>query len=167
MNNVMVVCVCAALSTAFFADVKGQRSENDQTVAKSVSKTGIEMSVSIPQKRAAGLPFNLKVTLRNHGKDKITFRTKSKYSDIAIAVLDANGKAVPLTEFGKTHQLGAFKNGSGLEVSLSPGKELEHELNVARLFDLTREGDYTLSVMRRVAGLELKIAEMKFRVVEE
>lgn len=99
----------------------------------------------------AGAEVRVKVTTTNTSDHEIRFAKgfgQEEY-DFEIEVRDARGKTPPLTESCrnlKEHPTSRW--GSYSTYVLEPGKSLEDELVVTKLYILTRPGKYTVSVTR-------------------
>jgi hypothetical protein len=136
-----------------------------ETVEKKAMQDGIVMIVSLPEHSAAGAGLNLTVTLENQSEMDLSFHFRTKYSMYDLRVEDHKGEPVPLTRFGKTVQGRGAREGSGVIARLKPGQRREHTLNLARVFDLTDDGEYTLTV--GWPGGKLKTEKITFKRVDE
>jgi hypothetical protein len=140
-----------------------------KTSEKKVVQKDVVMTTSLPEEVIAGSAFNLKITVQNQSKAQVVGRTMTKYWDFDLDLVDSKGKPVPFTRFGKMAYGDARKEGSGIDIEIAAGESMEVTLNIARVFDLTREGEYTLSLTRELQvagqGIVLKIEEIKFKVV--
>jgi hypothetical protein len=99
----------------------------------------------------AGSEVRVKVTTTNTSDHEIRFAKgfgQEEY-DFEIEVRDEQGKTPPLTEsYRNLKEHPTSKWGSYSTYVLEPGKSLEDELAVTRLYILTRPGKYTVSVTR-------------------
>jgi len=148
-----------------YSGASGEKLEKPKLVEKKVVFKGFAMTASLPEKSIAGSAIKLRIKLENQGKEEAIWISFLQYSDYDLKVLNAKGEPVGNTQFGKSVGGGiASKTGSGLMVRLAPGKEMEQSINLARIFDLTVPGQYTLEA---VFGPDLKIENITFEVTEE
>jgi hypothetical protein len=160
----------------FWALRKG--TEPTTTIEKTATQRDVTKDVtmiaSVPAVSVAGAAIPLKIKVMNQSKREICNWFHTKYTNLDLNLLDADGRPVPLTRFGKIAFGDTRGIGSGIIDRLAPGKETDDTLNLARLFDLTQEGQYTLTIRQRLNdlgeandGIELTIEKMTFKVVEE
>jgi uncharacterized protein (DUF58 family) len=99
----------------------------------------------------AGSEVRVKVTTTNTSNHEIRFAKafgEEEY-DFDVEVRDAQGKTPPITEsYRNVKQHPASRWGSYSTYALAPGKSLEEELVVTKLFTLTQPGKYTILVTR-------------------
>jgi hypothetical protein len=152
----MTFCICRAA---------GEGAKKMKNVLKTVEQDGLIMAASMPQKSIAGSAVNLKISLRNKRKKEIEFFLRGEYWDYDLKLVDAVGQPVPLTQYGKL-VYGDYRRfgGSSYLLQLGPGKILEATVNVARVFDLTQEGEFFLSISLPVG---VKIEKMPFKMIGE
>jgi 6-phosphogluconolactonase (cycloisomerase 2 family) len=98
-----------------------------------------------------GQPVFLALALHSNGTDRFIIGGSAfEESSFQINVTDSAGKAVPRTAIGErvlTPPMAVFANST---VALTPGQTLSYRFNLARLFDLSRTGTYTVDVSRRL-----------------
>lgn len=99
-----------------------------------------------------GQPVVLALALHNGGTKRLLIGfTAFEPSSFQITVADGAGRAVPRTAFGDrvlTPPMAALANAA---VLLNPDQTLRYRFNLARMFDLSRVGDYSVSVSRVVS----------------
>ncbi len=96
-----------------------------------------------------GQPVMLALTLHNNAAKNFYTASAFEASAFQIAVMDEAGQAVPRTAVGErvlTPPMAVSANSIG---PFSPGQTLSYRFNLARLFDLSRAGVYTVTVSRR------------------
>ena len=99
-----------------------------------------------------GQPAVLALALHNGGAERLLIGGSAfEESSFRLSVTDGMGRAVPRTAVGErvlTPPMSVYANAT---VVLNPGQTLKYRFNLARLFDLSRAGNYTVSVSRTVA----------------
>jgi hypothetical protein len=142
-----------------------------KTIQKQATQNKILMVAVISDESIAGSPIKLKIKVENRSKEGVSFHSKGKYWDYDLKLVDFKGSPVALTGFGNVVYGDARGEGSGVIKRIAAGKYTEDTLNVARVFDLTQEGDYTLTISLKLRRpnerIELKIEKMKFMIIEE
>lgn len=156
---------CILIASPYPA-VAGKKGDAIKTIEAESIQKDVALSASIPDKQVAGTPVHLKVTVQNRSTSDVQFRARMMYFEYELHLLDAKGVSVPLTRFGQNIENARKLGGSSVTVTLAPGKSMEATLNVARVFDLTTAGEYTLRIGRDLDGINLKIEGMKFQVTE-
>ena len=124
-----------------------------KSIEKHTTEGGVTLSATLPDKCFAGERIELMISLRNQRKDDVDYYVSIPARDFNIVVHDSKEKPVPLTEFGK--QILASPVGGRIFrgvvlVILSPGKDYSITINLTRLYDLTKAGDYSLHLERDV-----------------
>jgi hypothetical protein len=166
MKRVLLLLgLCLSIAAPYSVAV-GQKVDTMKTIERDIAQKDVVLSAAVPQKTAAGAPVHLKLSVQNRSKGDVEFVARMKYWDYGLQLLDGKGQPVGLTRFGKVVE-NARRGGSSVMLKLAAGKGMEDTLNLARIFDLTMEGEYTLSVSRELEGINLKIEGMKFQVVGE
>ncbi|MCI0682351.1 MAG: hypothetical protein L0Y71_09620 [Gemmataceae bacterium] len=130
---------------------------------------------AMPEASSAGSEVFVKVDVKNQRNEDMRYvHRHSSYLDIGLAVHDVHGKAVPLTRFGQWAYGAARDGGSASLPLLKPEKQVVVHLNLARVFDLSLPGEYSLSVTWYFVqdqpprnGVYLRIEKLRFRIVEE
>ena len=159
---VIVVLLCGMLG----------EQQSPKFIEKTVRQNGLLLTVTLPTKAIAGSAVNIKIRLENQSTDLVLYRHTGKYVDYNLATVDAKGKSVALTQFGKVVYGDArIIGGSGVVNKLQPGKYIESTVNVARVFDLSQDGVYTLGVTAIVKTrgdtIQLKVEKMMLAIEEE
>lgn len=122
---------------------------------KMIRKTGkpvgdLAMSVEVSKESYEfGETILLTVVLKNVGEKQFRTRKTSALGMFKINVILPDGKKAPLTLFGKKHALGsAFASGF---IVLSPKEEYSASIHLARYFDMTLSGKYSIDVSKKVS----------------
>lgn len=103
----------------------------------------------------AGSEVKVQILLKNISNNEIyVLREKSpslpEQAGFTAAVSDAKGMAVAYTNYGDKFYKGeAVTFGSPSYAYLKPGETLEQEMEVSKLFDLSKPGTYTVQVQRK------------------
>gem|GEM_PF-6685499 len=95
------------------------------------------------------------VTFVNKTNDTWYYSTSGFLSDYKFIVKDSLGRILPLTAYAHSQfplginkrAVGSFSHFMG---GLAPGKSLAYQFPINRLYDLTKQGEYTISVSREV-----------------
>lgn len=132
----------------------------------------VRIVVDVPQKPVAGQAMEIKLTLQNDSGKDILCAHGSPYRDFSIVVKDFAGTNVPMTKFGQQVMQGNPRDSYKRNVKPLPsGKSTQVCLNIARLFDLTIAGKYTISVSRtideNVPSQEREVSTETVLVVQE
>lgn len=162
------VFLCCALVVAhgYGDSAIGEEAKKTRTIEKKVIQKGVMIVASMPEESICGSGVNVKVQVENQSKQDIEFYWVGKYEVYNLEMHDPMGKAVPLTRFGKIVSAPGRGSGGAALATLAAGARKEAVLNLARVFDLTQPGEYTLTVSH-VAASQVKVEKMKFRIVEE
>ena len=172
MRWICLICFSYFFGATSLLPLVGGQEGAPKTINKKVVKDDLVMQASMPDTFIAGSAMHVKIRVDSNSKDDIRYFTRTKYLDYDLELSDYKGKSVPLTRFGKI-AYGDYRTagGSGRIPPLPAGEHIEVTLNIARVFDLTEIGDYTLSISREFwlpnRRLALKITLIKFKVVEE
>lgn len=112
------------------------------------ASTSFTYTADIDRSVSEGQPAILRVALRNN-TTKALFIGGSAFEEAAniLSVTDARGKSVPRTAYGQ-RVLTPPTFCANSTVILPPGETRHYNLNVARLFDLSMPGHYTVKVER-------------------
>ena len=163
--------LCWLFVAMSFPGAAAEQAKDVKRIEKESSQDQMAIVASVAQESLAGANVNLDIKVKNNSKEDVEFFAKGKYWDFDLKLSDSKGQSVPLTRFGKIVYGGSRREGSGLIETLAPGKEMKDTLNVSRVFDLTMEGEYTLTVSLKVAKgektIHLLIQKMKFVVLDE
>lgn len=96
-----------------------------------------------------GQQVMLALTLHNNAAKNLYTASAFEESAFQITVMDEDGQPVPRTAVGErvlTPPMAVTANSVG---AFLPGQTLSYRFNLARLFDLSRVGGYTMTVSRR------------------
>jgi len=96
---------------------------------------------------APAQPIPLRLRLKNDGKAAVAFFQTDIMQSVRFDVRLPNGMAAPMTLEGKRQS----ESGENVSVTLEPGKSDDLGVSaVNRYFDMTMNGDYTVTVTRFV-----------------
>jgi 6-phosphogluconolactonase (cycloisomerase 2 family) len=147
-----------------------------------VTSSPFTLTASVERAVLEGQPVVLALALHNGGTERLLIGfTAFEPSSFQITITDGAGRAVPRTADGErvlTPPTAVFANAA---VLLNPDQTLRYRFNLARMFDLSRAGDYTVSASRIVSksgGLRplggtpppettLAAGPLKFRMAED
>ena len=159
------ITACAVLNC-------GAKAQDTKSVESTVEVDSIVLTASIPLRAIAGAAIDLKITVENRSKTEVAFIARGAYWDYEIQVIDNMRRKVPLTRFGK-YIYGDSRGivEQALYERLKPGERIVSKLNVARLFDLSEDGEYEMEVAFHVQhgkkGTALKLNRVRFQLVSE
>jgi hypothetical protein len=149
----------------------GEATGNLKRIEKTNLQEEIMISASMSDTSVAATAVELKIRIQNKSNEGIEYWSKGKYWDYSLTLRDSRGQLVPFTQFGKVAQGRARREGSGLFGTLGAGNEMNETLNLARVFDLSNTGQYTLSVTwkagKKDKTIDLTVGQIAFRIVEE
>jgi hypothetical protein len=166
-HHLVALLSLAVAGPVVASNAAGKKAEAMKTVEKKVTEKGIGMLASVPEKSVAGAAVDLKITFQNRRQQGISILAGIiTAANFELQVLDSKGQPVPLTRFGKQAENIRKAGSSAAPIPVAAGKDQEFHVNLARLFDLTLEGDYTLNVRRVVEGVSLKIEGLPFSIQE-
>lgn len=176
MLAVLVLLGVVALSSM---SVSGQVPEQEPEKEKMNEAHGImndvKLSVRLPAKNVAGRPVLLEITLLNQSKQSVGYSVITGYGEWGIVVKDNQRQVVPRTRFGQTRiRLDPDMRvpTSKLSVkSLAPRKSVSLKFNLARLYDLTEAGTYTVTAQHIVnenmdEPFTVKTEPLAFEIIE-
>ena len=167
MNCRTAVIVLSIAGLVSLTAAAGEKVNKTKTVEKNAALKNVVILASMQYESIVGSAVPLKIKVQNESKKNLNSWEKGKYWDYDLKLLDSKGRPVPLTQFGKVVYGGARNFGSGQEKRFAAGKQVEETLNLIRVFDLSMEGEYTLSINRTFGEIDLKIEGMRFKLVEE
>jgi hypothetical protein len=166
-----ICCFGVAISMSTAAEKKAVAMK---IIEEKVIQKDIVMLASMPAASIAGSTIHLKLTVENKSKEDIMYYTRTKYFDYGLTLVDSKGKSVPLTKLGKIVYGDARRFGSRRVEILKAEKSMEVTITLSRVFDLSLEGEYTLTINRVVGDelkadklIDLKIEKIVFKVDEE
>lgn len=113
---------------------------------------GLELSaqlINADKKLFAPLePVVVQLTLKNTSENAIGIGESLPELDYDFIVKGRRGDVMPATRYGHRRQPGEVFPGSGGQKTLQPGEEMQSELIMNRLADMTVEDIYTAKVRR-------------------
>lgn len=96
-----------------------------------------------------GQPVMLALTLHNNAAENLFTASAFEASAFQIAVMTETGEPVLRTAVGERILTPPMSVRANSIAAFSPGQTLSYRFNLARLFDLSRAGGYTVTVSRR------------------
>jgi hypothetical protein len=130
----------------------GPRSETGKRVRQTWGKAVEGQAVSISSEKMAYAPGErilLHVRFKNVGRKEVRVLRAHSLALYKVSLLLPDGKAAPWTLFGKRQLDGSGEGSRDVDI-LKVGEESRVELELTRLFDLSLDGKYTVSVERAV-----------------
>ncbi len=177
MRTSLLVLGCFASALMSWAGTAGASETSGNVREVKAVSNAIELAVALPEKGTAGEALPMTITLKNAGRATVTYGHVAGIGDYELAVKDAEGKAVPVTRFGKwwLETVGGAGEERGKYVirKLEPGQSVSIAANLARLFDLSVAGKYTLTVGRKLnadnadgRAFTVRTGDIPFEMVE-
>jgi hypothetical protein len=108
-------------------------------------------TATIPQESRAGEPVSLSLQLKNLGKELLVF-DDNVLDTFVLIVKTKDGTVIPVTRY-LDDILARRKGNRGrfVQIELEPSKEAGVALPLNRFFDLSRDGEYAVSMEARYA----------------
>jgi len=153
--------------------IAGEKKNQPTYIERKAEMNGIQLSAWMPESAAAGSPAIVRIALRNTNTESLRYLTQGKYADYQLKVVDASNNAMPLTRFGRMMypKRNPLQVESGVFGKLQKGEHLEVGFNLARIFDLSHTGEYTLTVSKGITvankSFNLSVEKITFRVRED
>jgi DNA-binding beta-propeller fold protein YncE len=116
--------------------------------APAMPSVTLDASMEQPAYRE-GQPVMLALTLHNNIAKNLFTASAFEASAFQITVTDEAGRSVPRTAVGERILTPPTAVDANMVSPFSPGQTLSYRFNLARLFDLSRAGVYTVTVSRR------------------
>lgn len=151
-----------------------------------VTSSPFTLTASVEHTVPEGQPVVLTLSLHNGGTKRLMIGGSAfEQSSFHLTVTDGAGRPVPRTAAGDRVLTPPTAVSANATVMIDAGQTLQYRFNLARLFDLSRVGDYTVSAGRILApwpfalapptnGMpippkmtSLTIGPLKFRMVED
>lgn len=124
----------------------------DKLIQAEVTSPPFTLTARMERSVPEGQPAVLALALHNNGTKRLMIGGSAfEQSSFHLTVTDGAGRAVPRTAVGErvlTPPTVVFANAT---VIIGPGQTLQYRFNLARLFDLSRAGDYAVSAGRTLA----------------
>ena len=132
------------------APVQGEGAEESlATTQTQVTAPPFTLTATLTRTVPESRPVVLALALRNNSAvERMIGGSAFEASSFRIAVTDGAGHLVPRTAVGErslTSPMAVFANAT---VMIGPGQTLHYHYNLARLFDLSRAGNYSVRVAR-------------------
>lgn len=127
------------------------------------SSSPFSLSIAAPQSTfKSGSEVRISVTITNTSAQQASFIFLPNAPQFDLYVRDSSGKLAPETAYGKTvhpwspDYVPSAGSTLAARAILKSGEKTTIELDVSRQYELTRPGEYTLSVQSTQAGIVLK-----------
>ncbi len=117
---------------------------------------------------AVGAAVKVSITMRNISRSQIFFEAAPGLPQLIgfrPELRDTRGQPIPLTEYGKHYFEAPFSTTSDLTVPLAPGKTVIQEMELDKLFDLSRPGKYKVHVERSDTQTVVKSNILKLKLM--
>lgn len=168
-----LLMTCLSVSCFYLVQVGSSGTNAEEISRQSINVSNIIMTVSMTNKWAIGNVVSICVSVKNQSNTNVYFpRGRFYFYDyLNIYVYDPQNRIISPTTFGRS----IIKKepelpGNGL-ILLMPGEDISMEFNLGRIFDLSKNGDYYLSVGTWVTKtvnmqelIKLHIDRVKFSV---
>lgn len=128
--------------------VRKMKSE-DRVWGRAVENCRLSASLPAP-KLDAGRPVELTLVFKNEGPTLIEFPRSSLWFDYQYVVRDERDAEAPLTEFGKQQWKSAQMGAAAAMVEIKPGQEYLREVELSRLYELSRPGKYKVEASKEL-----------------
>jgi hypothetical protein len=121
----------------------------------SIQKPSISVETTLRRSViTAGEPVRISVTVANKTDHEVSFPSRGEFKKqrihmIGVIVRDSHGKVLPRTDYGLDISGLNSPSRKSLEGYLRPGEIYVEEYDLAREFDLTSPGAYTIEAGRR------------------
>ncbi len=150
-----VVLLSVVLSSAIGDQVKQKEAPAPARVKRSMQSQGVDLNVVVDVEYVAGKNADCRIEIRNRSDKTLVYFYGSSYRDFYMELVDADRRPVPRTRFGS--RLGTRRDRSSGRATreLKAGESRTEDINLARVFDLSVPGKYTLSVKTVLNELEL------------
>lgn len=140
------------------------------STAQKVARKGAQLFMRMESEPlSADKPALLVLSFRNNTKEPLFLEDTYPERDYKFDVRDEQDESVPLTENGRrlVTNTSVYKN---VGLKIEPGKQMEHQVDINGLYDLTGHGTYRVTAKRKVLrqdGSEFEITSntIKFKVI--
>ncbi len=133
----------------------------------SVSSGPLTLTATIDSRVPEGQPAMLALTLHNSGLKPLRVGgSANEKSSFEFTVTDEKGQAAAKTVCGVWTLRPPMSASANVIVLVEPGRTLRYRFNLARLFDLSRAGVYTVRVRRTVYRTVLSAGPLKVHLLE-
>jgi hypothetical protein len=120
--------------------------------ARGPETAGLCLSASVARPSfGCGDPIDVTTTLENVGKEAVRVPLSSLLATFEFDVTLPTGKSAPLTLCGKHEEEVALQRGASMS-PLQPGARSTIVIHLNRVFDMTLEGEYKITVRRRITS---------------
>jgi len=115
------------------------------------AQSPFSLTVSIAQQNPRDIRLN--VTLTNVSGSDFHIATKASHVDAdldyEVTVLDDHGEPARYSDYGKkVHGKNSDRSGSIIARVIKPGRALQESADLSRIFDLSKPGNYAVSVKK-------------------
>lgn len=96
-----------------------------------------------------GEPVIVTLRLKNLRPTTEIFVRRGDVQNFGVKVTTADGKPVPLTEYGRLmYKMPVF--GSSIQVRMKQGDEITGKLRINRIYDMSQDGKYNITISTQV-----------------
>ncbi|CAN5691853.1 hypothetical protein BH20ACI4_BH20ACI4_23120 [soil metagenome] len=143
---ILILMICAINSSELIAQDSRAMAENSENEVSN-NEVVLEAKLSAEEFQADS-PVELFLIVKNNTKSTVVLFDPDPFRGFDITIKDADGMVLPLTEEGKKRKYPNIIMGRE-SVYLTPGENFKLPgLRLERLFDLKKDGNYTLEVKR-------------------
>ncbi|MFP4144158.1 MAG: hypothetical protein ACLFV3_03360 [Phycisphaeraceae bacterium] len=146
---------------------RGEKPEEKQLKSAGETMHGFRLNLVMPREMAAGGEIPLVLEFVSEGGEG-TVLDLMPLKDYQVDVKDAGGEKVPLTRHGRRVESSRYVPGVVRGQGVTPHSDAEVTVNLARLYDLTETGTYTVTASYPVSTSDgvkqLKAKPLKFTV---
>lgn len=151
---IVVITALAALTLGAGIDFVKEWSQGSVSTedAWGATSEGFQLSARLRKERVrSGEPILLKLTLKNATVKDLCLERRGVEREYQLEVKNERGERVPPTEAGMTLINNAGEDWSHYGVKLGPGKKIQDEIEVNKLWEMTAPGTYYITATRPVS----------------
>jgi hypothetical protein len=142
-----------------------------KVVSKTTKQADVALTVNLPESVVVGAPLRATAVLDNQSTGVVHYFESSRENIFELSMKDSQGKAVPLTRFGRLHVANIKTPARNVRRDIAPGAPLTLTVDVGRMFDLSIADTYTLTLDCKLFDeaeklIRLEIQNVTFTVQE-
>lgn len=142
---------------------QGKTSQNTWGAVSEGFQLSAEMEKVVFQ---LGTPIPLKLTVKNASRRTLKLPVSLPEIDYKVIIKDEKGGIIPLTQYGEASRNPRDISRNHL-LDMKPGEQISEQLSIAKIFNITRSGHYSVSVRRRILRQSDKVpAEVESNPVQ-
>ena len=149
--------VVFTLGTSMQATNKGSKQAASVSNAQKALLEGIQFSARLEKELASSAEPNLlRLSIKNVSKSVVLLAATYPERDYKFDVRNEKGESAPLTKAGE-HLVNDTSVYRSVRLKIKPGEEIQHNVAINRLYDMSAPGTYFITIKRKVFGQEHKI----------